>query len=109
VGSASSADDGVVVVLAVLFLVAVFGAGAWLVWEAPLILSEAAFSAVLAGAMRRASRDADGPVWAWTLFKRTALAFSAIALLSSLAGFGAQASCPEARTLQEAITCESPG
>lgn len=104
-GAASGADEGAVVVLGVLLLVAAFAAGAWLVWEAPAILAEAAFGAVLAGALRRARRHAHGPHWAWSVFKRTAVAFALVAFFASLAGFGAQEVCPQARNLKRALSC----
>lgn len=107
-GGLGSADEGLVIVLLILFLLAIFGAGIWLVVEAPLILTEVAFSAVLAGAIRRADPGADGGAkWAWKLFRRTAVAFAIVTFFAGLLGFGAQAHCPGAVTLREALSCEA--
>jgi hypothetical protein len=49
-GLSLDVDEGIVLVIALLLLVSgVGGAAIWLVWQAPVILPEAAFEALLAG------------------------------------------------------------
>ncbi|HEY3444874.1 MAG TPA: hypothetical protein VGK67_00865 [Myxococcales bacterium] len=104
--AAGSADDGMAYVLIALLVLAIVVAAGWLVWQAPAILSEAAFSATLAGALRKAARDEDGPHWAWHVFKKSVLPFAVVALVAAGIGFGLRVVCPQARTLRGALHCD---
>jgi hypothetical protein len=81
-------------------------AAGWLVWQAPAILSEAAFSATLAGALRKAAREENGPHWAWHVFKKSIVAFAVVALVAGGVGFGLRLVCPQARTMKGALHCD---
>jgi hypothetical protein len=73
-------DEGIVIVL-ILFgvlLVAIFGAGAWLVWEAPAILSEAAFEALLVSGLLKATKRIDRRGWMGSIFFATFLPFAIV-------------------------------
>ncbi len=104
--AAGSADEGLVLVLFAAVLLGVIFAGGWLVWQAPVILSEAAFSAVLAGALRRAAKGEDGPHWAWAVFKKSVVPFVVVALVAAGAAYGVRVVCPQARTLKGALHCD---
>ncbi len=61
------------VVLAVIGTVVaiVLGAGIYMIYEAPVILSEAAFEVVLAASLVRSSRAMDSPDWIGSVFRTT--------------------------------------
>lgn len=99
-------DEGLAWVLVVVLLLAIVLAAGWLVWQAPAILSEAAFSATLAGAVRKAARGEDGPNWAWHVFKKSVVPFAVVALVAGGVGFGLRQLCPTARTLKGAVHCD---
>lgn len=93
VGDAASALDvddpkGCLVALALLAIAALIcGAGIYLVYQAPFILSEAAFQALLAGGLARRARRLEQGDWLGSLFKATWIPFALTLLLSLLAGW----------------------
>jgi hypothetical protein len=99
--------DGILLlILFVLLVVAIFGAGAYLVYQAPTILSESAFQAVLAGGLVRATRSSHDPGWAGSLLKKTAIPFALVLVLAGVFGWQARRLCPAARTAREVMrTC----
>lgn len=84
-------ESGIVgiVVLAVLGVIValVLGAGIYLVYEAPFILSEAAFEFVLAAGLVRGSRRLDAADWMGSVFKTTWIPFATTLLMATLAGW----------------------
>ena len=76
-GAASALGDegglAAIVVMAVIGAVVavVIGAGVYMVYEAPLILSEAAFEVVLAATLVRSSRAMNEPDWIGSVFRTT--------------------------------------
>jgi hypothetical protein len=69
-------DDGIVLVIALLLLVSVLGGTAiWLIWQAPVILPEAAFEALLASGLIKAARRGDARGWARGVLKSTVIPF----------------------------------
>lgn len=85
-------DEGgvaAVVVFAVLAALGavLVGAGLYLVYEAPFILSEAAFEFVLAAGLVRGSRRIDSGDWVGSVFRTTVLPFSVTLVLALLAGY----------------------
>jgi hypothetical protein len=93
-GDAASAlgDEGgvvVVVIFAVLAaaLAAVVGTGIYLVYEAPLILSETAFNFCLAASLVRGTRRIHSDDWMGSVLKTTGIPFAVTLALSLLAGY----------------------
>ncbi len=92
--SSSSSLDGVdidvgdgvmpLVILGVILAV-VFGAGAYLVYDAPVILSEAAFEFFLAAGLIKPVKRLDDPDWMGTVLRTTWIPFAAVLLLQRLA------------------------
>jgi hypothetical protein len=85
-------DEGgvaAVVVFAVLAAIGavVVGAGLYLVYEAPFILSEEAFEFVLAASLVRGSRRIDSCDWVGSVFRTTAIPFAVTLVLAFLAGY----------------------
>jgi len=90
----------------VLLVVAVFGAGAYVVYQAPVILSDAAFHAMLAGGLVRTARDAHDPSWFGGVLKSTAVPFAIVFILSGVFGYEAHRLCPAAATARQVFrTC----
>jgi hypothetical protein len=79
---------GIVIVLIVLALLlfAVFGAGGYLIYHAPSILSEAAFNSALAMSLTRKSRTMNDPDWIGSVFKATWKEFLVILAVAAAAG-----------------------
>lgn len=85
-------DEGgfvAVIVFAVLaaFMAVVVGAGIYLVYEAPFILSEAAFEFILAAGLVRGTKRIDSSDWMGSVFKTTAVPFLVTLALATLAGY----------------------
>lgn len=105
-------DDGclgiVVLLLLVALLVAIFGAGAYLIYQAPAIFGEAAFQAALASGLIKASRGIDSIDWKGSIFHATKLPFVIVLVLSIAFGWAAHRHCPSAIKAAEAFrSCKS--
>jgi hypothetical protein len=94
----------VVVILVVVAVVAVvvLGAAAWCIWEAPVILGEAAFELALASALARASRTLEGRSWSHALLRSTWKPALVVLALAVLGGAMIQAVCPGVTTFHAA-------
>ncbi|MCX5889005.1 MAG: hypothetical protein NTY36_06085 [Deltaproteobacteria bacterium] len=81
-------DDGwlVVVVLGVLGAV-IFGAGIYLIFAAPIILSEAAFNFILAAGLVRGAHRLQSGDWVGSIFRATWVPLTLTLLLSLVAGY----------------------
>lgn len=94
--------DGVwLLILFVLLVAAIFGAGVYVVYQAPGILSEAAFQAMLASGLVRTARDAHDPGWMESVFKATVIPFALVLFLSGVFGYEAHKRCPGAVTVRQ--------
>jgi hypothetical protein len=100
-------DDGILLlVLFVLLVVAVFGAGAYVVYQSPVILSDAAFHAMLAGGLARTARESHDPGWFGGVLKATAIPFAVVFILSGVFGYEAHRICPGSATARQVLrTC----
>ena len=76
----------VCVVLATMMAVVV-GAGVYLFYEAPFILSEAAFEFILAASLVRGTKRIDRSDWRGSVFKTTSIPFFITLALATLAGY----------------------
>lgn len=90
--SGALGDEGGVVAVVVFAVLAaivavVVGAGVYLVYEAPFILSEAAFEFVLAASLVRGTRRIDSSDWMGSVFKTTGIAFGVTLVLAFLVGY----------------------
>jgi hypothetical protein len=81
----------------------VLGAAEGCIWEAPVILGEAAFELALASALARASRTLEGRSWSHALWRSTWK--PALLVLALAVGGGAviQTVCPGVPTLHAAL------
>ncbi len=97
-------DDGWFVVLVILALVAaIFGAGIYMIWQAPTLLADAAFEAALAAGMIKPVRRIKDPGWVGGAVRASWGPFLAIFVCAMLIAGLAEHFAPEARTLLEAI------
>jgi hypothetical protein len=64
-------EGGIILIPLILILAAIFGVGILLIYEAPVILSEAAFEFVLAGVLVKKAKEIDSPEWIGSVFKNT--------------------------------------
>jgi hypothetical protein len=81
-------DKGWLVVLALGAIFAViFGAGIFLIYEAPIILSEAAFNFILAAGLVRGAHRIHSGDWVGSVFQATWIPLTLTLLLSLLAGY----------------------
>ncbi|MBI1920777.1 MAG: hypothetical protein HYS23_06810 [Geobacter sp.] len=84
-------------------IASVFGAGVYMISEAPMILSEAAFEFVLAAGLVKSSRAMDSPDWIGSVFRTTWKPFG-IALVVAFAGaLTIHAACPEVTRISELV------
>jgi hypothetical protein len=100
-------DDGVGIVVAVVVLIAIVavqaGASVFLIWEAPAILGEAAFQAVLVLALERRARAVDAAGWTLGVFKSTWIAALVMLIVVVISGFVLDRVFPHASTLFEIL------
>jgi hypothetical protein len=92
VGDAASSLDldekGCLVAVVLLVIAAIFlGAGIFLIYQAPFILSEAAFEFLLAGGLVRGARRIERGDWMGSVFRATWIPLAVTLLLALLAGF----------------------
>jgi hypothetical protein len=94
-------EGAVLVVVFGLFAAAIFGAGIYLVYDAPDILSDAALQLALASGLWRGSRQLLTPGWATGVLRKTWLPFGLVLVLAAIAGSVAGKLCPRATRLTE--------
>lgn len=98
-------DEGVavIVVFAVLALVlaAVVGIGIYVIYDAPFILSEAAFQFFLAAGLLRGARRMEDSDWIGSVFKATWISFALTVLLALAAGLLIHHFFPAATSVNE--------
>ncbi len=107
-GSSFSLGDGdgegiLVLLLLLVLLVVVFCSGLYVIWEAPNILAEAAFQAVLATSLRRRAKLVDQPGWTGSLLSATWWPFAIVLLAAAAFGLAATHYCPTSTRLPEVL------
>ncbi len=103
--SGSCDDDGwLVMLLLVALVLAIFGAGGYLVFAAPQILPEAACQAMLAPALLRVSKDHHHG-WMSGVLRSTVLPFVIVCVFAGALGWAAHRACPVAPRLMDVWNC----
>ncbi len=103
-GSAISgvADEGGILLIPLALLLAViFGGGIYLIYEAPVILSEAAFELILASTVIKKARKMDDPDWIGSVFRATWPALALTMLVTLITGWALSNYCPQAIKIRE--------
>lgn len=96
-------DEGIVLIVLALLLLSIFGAGAYLVYAAPEILSEAAFEALLAAGLIKASKKMNGSGWMGSVLKATWIPFVIVLVMTGIFGMVAQTYYPHATRLADIL------
>jgi len=94
-------DEGLILVALVALIAAVFGSAAYIVYQAPEILLEAAFEVFLAAGLIRKARRLQSDGWALPILKGTWGAFAVVLVMALSFGWFIQAQCPQARSFAE--------
>jgi len=94
-------DEAIVLIVLALLLLVIFGAGAYLVYAAPEILSEAAFQALLAAGLIKASRKISRQGWMGSVLRATCVPFLVVLLMTAVFGWVAQKNYPHAARLAD--------
>ena len=106
-GGAADDEGGLVLVIVLgllaVLLFSVLGAGVFLIYQAPAILAEAAFDAVLAASLVRSSRKMNQPDWIGSIFKATWKPFAVVLLLAIVAGWAMHHYLPLASRMIDVI------
>lgn len=101
------ADEGIGIIIAALLLVlvlaAVLGAAGFLIYQAPVILPEAAFDLFLAGGLSRTTKRIRTEGWTKGVLKRTWIPFAILFVLSAALGWALDSFCPGMPTLVAAV------
>jgi hypothetical protein len=94
---------GIIIVFALLALLlfAIFGSSAYMIYQAPSMLSEIAFDSALAVSLIRKSKKMQDPDWIGSVFKATWKQFAGILLVSIITGIAIHAIFPEVTKVSE--------
>jgi len=93
-----------VIVLLLALLLSVFGIGIYLVYQGPMILSEAAFQFILAGGLARSAKKNHESGWLDGIFKATRAPFAITLCLAVALAIAVHAYAPEAKKLTDVYT-----
>jgi hypothetical protein len=94
-------DEGIVIILLIAALAAVFGSAGYIIYQAPEILFEAAFEVVLAAGLLRRAKKLRSEGWQYSIFKRTWWLFAVALSVSMAFGFVIKNQCPEASSFAQ--------
>lgn len=101
-------DDGCLGIIVLLLLIAlilgVAGAGIYLIYQAPVILAEAAFQAAMAAGLVKATNRMDQIGWTGSVWEATWVPFAILLITATAFGWAAQEYCPEATKMAEVFT-----
>jgi hypothetical protein len=96
-------EGAVIVALFVFLLALIFGAAIYMVYDAPGILSDVAFQALLAGGLARPTWKMVGHGWAGSVVRSSWIPFLLVVVMAGLLGSVAHATCTRAKTLVEVL------
>ena len=100
-------DDSVLTLIAIVLLavivLSIFIAGGYLIWSAPVLLSDAAFHALLVAGFARKVRQTDDTHWQTAILKATWWMFLLVLIFSLAFGIVAQMVFPDAVTIKDFI------
>jgi hypothetical protein len=94
-------DEGVIILLVIAVIAASLGGSFFIIYQAPEILFEAAFEALLVAGLVRRAKQMKSEGWVFSIFKRTWLPFVIVLGLAITLGFIIRHKCPEAVSFSE--------
>ncbi len=97
-------DDWLVIILFVAVVLSLLLIGIYVIYTAPVMLSEAAFEALLAAAVARQAKKIQRPGWIGVVWRATVWPFVVVLILTVALGWAAQRRCPEAKKLRDVFT-----
>jgi hypothetical protein len=98
----SLADEGgILLIPLILLLVVILGGGIYLIYEAPVIISEAAFELILATTVIKKARKIDNPDWIGSVLRATWPALFLTLCITIIIGWGLMTYCPQATKIRE--------
>ncbi|MEW6600575.1 MAG: hypothetical protein AB1499_06355, partial [Nitrospirota bacterium] len=106
VGEAASGvaeEGGLLLIPVALLLICLFGGGIYLIYEAPLIISEAAFELILATSLIKSASRIDNPDWAGSVLRSTLPAFIFTLFATIVMSAILMYYCPKATKLLEVV------
>jgi hypothetical protein len=98
-------DEFFVVILFLALVFSLLFVGIYIIYTAPVLLTEAAFEALLTGALVRRARKIDRPGWVGAVTRATAWPFIVVLILSIALGWAVQHACPGATRVSDAFHC----
>ena len=99
-------DEGCVVVLLIVLVFSLVVVAVYMIYTAPVLLSEAAFEAALAATLARRAKKIECRGWVDTVWRATIWPFLGVLIVSALLGWAVQHKCPEAQRLRDAFHCQ---
>jgi hypothetical protein len=93
-GAAASFGEVILLLVLGLIVASLFGFAVWVVIEAPVLLAEAAFEALLASGLLPATQRLEARGWAGSLFGDTVKPFAVVAAITVGIGWAVQWMCP---------------
>jgi hypothetical protein len=106
VGEAASGvaeESSLLLIPLALLLLSLLGGGIYLIYEAPVIISEAAFELLLATSLIKSAKRIDNPDWIGSVFRSTLPAFIFTLIATVIMGSILMYSCPKATKVIEVI------
>lgn len=94
---------GIVLIALGILLALILGAGFYLIYAAPAILSDAALQVIMVSSLYKASKKMDDPDWVGSIFKATWIPFAIVAVLTIAIVCVATHYCPNASKLSDAL------
>jgi hypothetical protein len=94
-------EGGFILIVLGILLAVVFGAGLYMIYSAPYILSEAAFEFILSAGLIRSMKRIDDAEWKGSVLRTTWMPFVAVLLLALIAAAIMHSQYPEAQKLWE--------
>jgi len=99
-------DDGIwILVVLALLVLAIFGAGGYLIYAAPNILPDVALNALLASCLTGAARRAETNGWVYSILRSTWIPLMLILIVTVALAVVVHRHCPGAPKLMDALAC----
>ena len=102
-GAADFDEGGIILIILGLILAVIFGAGIYLLYQAPVILSEVAFDFLLATSLIRSSKKIDSTDWAGSVFRATWIPFLSVLIVTLGFALFISSIYPEATRLSDVL------